>query len=295
MTALLTVLFVPESAYGPTNNCIGIGERLLRAGHRVVFAAERSSGGRLVPFGFEERLFDLAEPPPQSQMADAGAFWKAFITATAPEFKKSPVEQLETFMVPTWQALIDGARYCEASLRRVCAEVRPDVIVEDNVVCFPALLTAGAPFVRIVSCNPLEIRGPGVPPPYAGLSSTDGSRWADTAAEYERTHGPTWEAFNAWVQDQGAPGLPYLEFIGPSDELNLYVYPEIIDYDRGHTLGRSWQRLESSVRSTEQDLRASHRRHGAARRHRTDLSLPRIARQRGHRADEAAGGRAQQQ
>jgi len=36
----LTVLFMPESAYGPTNNCVGIGDVLRRRGHRVVFAAE---------------------------------------------------------------------------------------------------------------------------------------------------------------------------------------------------------------------------------------------------------------
>jgi UDP:flavonoid glycosyltransferase YjiC (YdhE family) len=35
--APLTVLFVPESAYGPTNNCVGIGDVLRRRGHRVVF------------------------------------------------------------------------------------------------------------------------------------------------------------------------------------------------------------------------------------------------------------------
>ena len=37
-----TVLFMPESAYGPTNQCIGIGKVLLERGHRVVFAAEAS-------------------------------------------------------------------------------------------------------------------------------------------------------------------------------------------------------------------------------------------------------------
>ena len=47
----LTVLFMPESAYGPTNNCIGIGNELLRRGHRVVFAAEASWAGRLAPLG----------------------------------------------------------------------------------------------------------------------------------------------------------------------------------------------------------------------------------------------------
>jgi MGT family glycosyltransferase len=251
MTSRLTILFFPESAYGPTNNCIGIGERLLREGHRVVFVAERSWAGRLSPFGFEERLVDLAEPP-EAGTDDAGAFWKEFIRATAAELKKSPLDQLGSFMVPTWQALIDGARYCDAALAEICREIRPDVIVEDNVVCFPALVTAGAPFVRIVSCNPLEIRGPGVPPPYAGLSSTDSSRWPEVEAEYRRTHESTWRAFDGWVRDRGAPGLPYLEFIAPSDELNLYLYPEILDYERSRPLGQSWVRLESSVRSTEQ-------------------------------------------
>ena len=36
----LTIVFMPESAYGPTNNCIGIGKILEQRGHRVVFAAE---------------------------------------------------------------------------------------------------------------------------------------------------------------------------------------------------------------------------------------------------------------
>ena len=58
----LTVLFMPESAYGPTNNCIGIGDMLRRRGHRVVFAAEASWKGRLEPLGFEEDLVDLSAP-----------------------------------------------------------------------------------------------------------------------------------------------------------------------------------------------------------------------------------------
>jgi UDP:flavonoid glycosyltransferase YjiC (YdhE family) len=73
----LTVLIAPESAYGPTNNCVGIGDVLSRRGHRVVFAAEASWKGRLEPLGFEEELVDLAPPPEQPQ--DAGQFWKDFV------------------------------------------------------------------------------------------------------------------------------------------------------------------------------------------------------------------------
>src|SRR5205809_7795286 len=114
MAEPLTVLFMPESAFGPTNNCMGIGDVLRRNGHRVVFAAEASWAGRLEPLGFVEDLVDLAprpEPDPNGATADAGQFWKDFIRDTAPEFRKPTIQQLETFMVPTLRALIDGARY----------------------------------------------------------------------------------------------------------------------------------------------------------------------------------------
>jgi MGT family glycosyltransferase len=245
-----TVLFMPESAYGPTNNCIGIADVLRRRGHRVVFAAEASWRGRLTPLGFEEALVDLA-PPDQDAQGDPGQFWKDFIGKTAPEFRKPTIEQLETFMQPTWQALVEGARYCEQQLTDIVTEVRPDVIVEDNVVAFPALLTSGAPFVRIVSCNPLEIPDPGLQPAYSGLPTDDSSCWDEFRAEYDRTHRPLWESFNVWVQEEGAPALPELEFISPSEHLNLYLYPEAIDYPRKVDLGPRWHRLDSSVRSTD--------------------------------------------
>ena len=73
----LTILFMPESAYGPTNNCIGIGDVLRKRGHRVVFAAEASWKGKLEPLGFEEDLVDLASPAEGDQ--DAGQFWKDFV------------------------------------------------------------------------------------------------------------------------------------------------------------------------------------------------------------------------
>jgi MGT family glycosyltransferase len=252
-----TILFMPESAYGPTNNCIGIGDVLRRRGHRVVFAAERSWAGKLEALGFVEDLVDLAPPPEDpgggGGEQDPGQFWKDFIRDTSPEFRKPTIEQLATFMQPTWQALIDGARYCEPQLREIIDRQQPDVIVEDNVVGFPALVTAGRPFVRIVSCNPLEVRGPDIPPPYSGLPSDDRSEWDAFREEYDRTHRPTWEAFDAWVREQGAPGLPFLEFIHTSDVLNLYVYPEIVDYVERRPLDATWLRLDSSVRGTDGD------------------------------------------
>ena len=249
-----TFLFMPESAYGPTNNCIGIGDELLRRGHRVVFAAERSWEGRLAALGFEEDLVDLApaaEVEASGAEQDAGQFWKDYIKEISPEFRKTTAEQLETVTLPIWEELVNGAKYCEPQLQAIIERVRPDVIIEDNVLAFPALVTAGVPFVRIVSCNPLEIPGDGIAPVFSGLGKDDREGWAAFRAEYERTHRGLWEAFDAWVQEQGAPPLPDLEFIHEGDE-NLYVYPEVLDYTDERPLGEHWHRLDSSVRETEQ-------------------------------------------
>src|SRR5262247_422618 len=101
-TMALTVLFMPESAYGPTNNCVGIGDILRRRGHRVVFAAEASWKGKLTPLGFEEDLVDIAPSPQDGAEQDAGQFWKDFIRDTAPEFRKPTIDQLETWIKPVW-------------------------------------------------------------------------------------------------------------------------------------------------------------------------------------------------
>ncbi|MFF4410955.1 glycosyltransferase [Streptosporangium sp. NPDC001559] len=205
----------------------------------------------MTALGFEEDLVDLA--PPAEEEQDPGQFWKDFIRDTAPEYRKSTAEQLETVTKPIWDALIDGVKYCEPRLKEIIERVRPDVIVEDNVITFPALLTAGKPFVRIVSCNPLEVRGEGVAPVFSGLPAGDRSEWEAFRAEYDRTHREVWTSFNEWVVAQGAPPLPDLDFVHEGD-LNLYVFPEVLDYTGDRPLGDTWHRLDSSVRETDEDF-----------------------------------------
>jgi MGT family glycosyltransferase len=253
-----TFLFMPESAYGPTNNCVGIASVLRGRGHRVVFAAEASWRGKLTALGFEEDLVDLAPPPqqagpaPQEEAAgaDPGQYWKDFVRDTAPEFRKPTIEQLETVIMPIWDGLIDGAKFCEPQLKAITERTRPDVIVEDNVIGFPALVTAGVPYVRIVSCNPLEVKGASVPPPFSGYPVADRALWDPFRAEYDRVHRGIWADFSDWWTRQGAAPLPDLEFI-PEGDLNLYVYPQEADYSAARPLGPSWHRLDSSVRGTE--------------------------------------------
>jgi MGT family glycosyltransferase len=244
-----TIVFFPEGAFGPTNNCIGIGEVLRRRGHRVVFVIEESFAGTLEEKGFEERLMRLAPAPEQEE--EPGQFWKDFIRDTAPVFRKTTFEQLEEFMAPTWQALLDGARYVDDRLVEIFDELQPDAIVEDNVCGFPAIPASARPWVRIVSCNPLELRDPGLPPPYSGLPLADPGEWLAFSAEYRRVIEGMHEEFSEFCVKRGAPPLPEGELIHESEWLNLYLYPRELDYPRSVPLGPTWHNLESSVRATD--------------------------------------------
>ena len=247
---MATVVFFPEGAFGPTNNCVGIGDVLRCRGHRVVFVVEESFAGTLEAKGFEEASMRLGPPPEQEE--EPGQFWKDFIRDTAPVFRRPTIEQLEGFIQPTWQALVDGAKYVEPRLRELFEELEPDVVVEDNVVGFAALTAGGRPWVRIVSCNPAELKDPLVPPTFSGYAAAGQDGWDEFRAEYERVHRPLWEDFDAFMREQSAPPLPQLEFIRESPWANLYLYPEEADYARARPLEGSWTRLDSCVRGTEE-------------------------------------------
>ena len=253
MSDARTIVFFPEGAYGPTNNCVGIGQVLRARGHRVVFIVEESFAGTLEAKGFEERLMRLG-PPPEVPEAP-GQFWIDFIRDTAPVFAKSTFDQITEFIQPTWQALIDGAKYVNPRLEAIIEELRPDAIVEDNVVSFPAVMASGRPWVRIVSCNPAEIKDPLVAPFSSGYPAADRSGWDAFLDEYKGSHAAMWADFDAFCREHGAGGLENgelgPEFMHESPFLNLYSYPAEADYERARPLGPTWHRLDSTVRAPE--------------------------------------------
>jgi MGT family glycosyltransferase len=120
--------------------------------------------------------------------------------------------------------------------------------VEDNVVTFPAVVTADCAWVRIASCNPLELPDPELPPVFSGYPTGDRSGWDEFREEYRRVHADLHADFDEFARERGCPPLPELEFIHRSAYLNLFLYPEAADYERSRPLGPMWERLGSCVR-----------------------------------------------
>lgn len=193
----------------------------------MVFVVEESFAGTLEAKGFEEALLRLKPKPTTEEQPSANSRRISFATPR-PQFRRPTIEQLETFTKPVWKELIEGAKYVNARLEEIFDELRPDVIAEDNVVAFPALATSGIPWVRIVSCNPLELKDPNLPPAFRLYPTTDRSGWSAFRHRYLSLHEDPHDNFSNFCAEVGAPPLPSGEFIRESPYLNLYLYPSAI-------------------------------------------------------------------
>lgn len=250
MSQARTIAFFPEpGAWGPTNNCSAMASVLLERGHRIVFVVDESFAGVLEARGFDERLFRMA--PPEDDSDGAADPWAEFIRLTAPEFRRPTVEQIETVTKPIWQALVKGEQYSHERVMAIWEDVHPDAVVTDNVTGYPAVELTHAPWVRVVSCNPLEMRDPDLPPALSGLPTADRSGWGAFREEYHRVHKDLLAEHNEFRVSVGVEPCPTDEFNTASPWLNLYEYPSAVDYRRAQPLGPAWHRLESSVRSSE--------------------------------------------
>ena len=166
-------------------------------------------------------------------------------------FRQPTIEQLAGFIAPTFQALVDGAKFVDDRLHEIIGELEPDVIVEDNVVGFAALPACGRPWARIVSCNPTEIRDHDVPPVFSGYPVDDRSQWSAYWDAYRDAHAELHADFSTFCEERGTPPLPELEFMFESPWLNMTIYPDEVDYPRARPLPGTWRNLQASVRATD--------------------------------------------
>ena len=125
-------------------------------------------------------------PPPEVEEAP-GQFWKDFIRDTAPVFRKPTIEQLADLhpahMAGAARRLTLRGAAAEGDLRRAAAgRDRRGQRRRDS----PPLSRADAPWVRIVSCNPLEMTDPDLPPVFSGLPGGDRNGWEAFRARVRR-------------------------------------------------------------------------------------------------------------
>ncbi|MBR0557501.1 glycosyltransferase [Ciceribacter sp. L1K23] len=224
-----TIALFPEASFGAALNCVGIAQELRRLGARPVFICHPGFSGVFSEYGF-----------PEYQLEDAGPTgptdWNDFISKHQDAFRQSPFDQLESYVGPTWDAIVDTAIRAEEPLRQLLSRLKPDAIVLDNVVMFPAIANFGVPWVRIVSCAETEIGDPLVPPYLSGCAETRDQEWDRFTVTYEKVTAPAHRRFVAFLQECGLKSPAAGSFLDPSPWLNLLLAPDIIRHQRQQQL-----------------------------------------------------------
>lgn len=241
-----TIAFFPEAAFGPALNSVGIAQAVQALGHRAVFLSDPGFVEVYRGYGFEAHPVNLSEPMPPEKMAK---FWEDFINGHIPNFRKTPIEQIDNYVKDCWEAIVDSAKWAEKDLPRVLSTIQPDVICVDNVVLFPAIKQYGKPWVRIISCSENEIEDPAIPPHLSGCRQADSACHAAFRARFNEVIAPLHADFNAFLAACGEAPYPLGQFFEASPYMNLLLYPEPVKFARSEPLDPArFQYLEGCVR-----------------------------------------------
>lgn len=225
------IAFFPEASFGAALNCVGIAQRLQQSGAVPVFICHAGFTGVFAEYGFKE--YHL----PSLQNADQKTeeSWQAFVKTHLEHFNQSPLDQLTTYVAPTWEAIVDTAIQAEAHLESLLKRIKPDAIVLDNVIMFPAIANAGVPWIRIVSCAETELPDENVPPYLSGMAPNDPMR-AEFEEAYMTATASAHTRYNRFRLACGLKSLPGRQFLETSPHLNLLLAPSAIRYDRATIL-----------------------------------------------------------
>lgn len=241
------VVFFPEASFGAALNCVGIAQVLRARGARATFVCHPGFSGVFAAYGFAEHHLPTEEGLSDSERQTT---WQAFVRRHLPHFRQSPLDQIETYVAPTWEAIVDTAIRAEAPLRQVLSRLRPDVVVLDNVVMFPAVATSGRPWVRMISCAETELPDDAVPPYLSGLAADDVTGRAAFEARYLAATAHAHARYNSFRQEAGLAPLPPGLFLETSAHHNLLLAPSIVRHRRVRPLDPArFTFLEGCVRS----------------------------------------------
>ena len=247
------IAFFPEAAFGPALNSVGIAQAIEKLGHKAVFLSDPGFVEVYNGYGFECHPVNLSAPMPAEEMAK---FWEGFINGHIPNFGKSPIDQIDNYVMECWAAIVDSSKWAEKDLPDILNRIGPDVVCVDNVILFPAIkryaMENGKPWVRIISCSENEVEDPAIPPHLSGCGENDSACHEAYRSRFNEVIKPIHDDFNEFLGSCGEDAYPIGQFFETSPHMNMLLYPEPVKFKRQNLLDPNiFQYLEGCVREDE--------------------------------------------
>ncbi|CAG2118993.1 unnamed protein product, partial [Medioppia subpectinata] len=143
----------------------GIGESLVRAGHRVMFLINEQWRGRLTKYGIEEVLY---ESWTENKESDKNMALKAAMSAKRIGLMtdRSPLEKMVAYWGQLFPDMTQKWPKTDKMIERYIDKLCPDLIIIDHVVYHTSVVKSGIPWVWVCSCNPLLLIDDNRTPPH---------------------------------------------------------------------------------------------------------------------------------
>lgn len=256
-----TILFMPLDCVGHVNSLISVADSLKHLGHRTVFLFFDPMDGGLKERGHE--VYDCTQDGlvPSAPTAASEEKWDMIVAEMGKLWRASLIENfIQTTRVGLGSMMKDIIKHNERVADKLNL-IQPDLIVIDHYFIQPAIVKHGVPWTRVFSASPLALhpKRDKLPPPTLGLPTNwleeKDDKLKATYANYAETVHETcmelYEEFNEFLTKvHGLPPLPTdpLAYVYTSPHLNVYMYPEELDYDHVPTPA-NWVRCDSILRA----------------------------------------------
>lgn len=248
-----TILFAPLDSAGHINSLVSMANHLKAQKHRTVFLFMEPIENKLKELGHE--VYDSTTPDlVESILSDAAQDkWNEVIKMCQPIWQSgSVIKNLEEETRIGLGAMINDIKKYNSNIEKKLELLKPDIIVVDHYFGVPALFKLNVPWVRIFSASPLALYDESdLPPPWLGLptkldkNNATHMEWIEIN---KRIKTDLYKEYNEYWRSFGLPDLPTnpISYIPVSPYLNLYMYPEELDYS-DYKL-ENWIRCDCMVR-----------------------------------------------
>lgn len=133
----------------------------------------------------------------------------------------------------------------EPDLVRIIDEVKPDLILTDQMCPMPFIVNSNIPWAVVLSASPLAFGLDEHPPCNSGLRMNEKEKWASFRKDIQPVFKSTWDVLNNWLVKHKCRPLRPGYFMYESPYFNIYCYPKELEYDV--PLPGRWLRLESAI------------------------------------------------
>ena len=152
MQKKLNILFFSIEGTGHMNACIGVAQALKDAGHRIQFAISDQWKGKLVKYGFEEVVAFQADLPKD---VDPAVLWADMFKSTGALGSVTPLEAMVGIWTQLMPMFVQAVKESDPKFAQVIKQVKPDLLVLDQMLTFPSVELSGIPWVNLCSFQPL--------------------------------------------------------------------------------------------------------------------------------------------